>query len=74
MEATKDAEIFLNLALSLIHPDLFQCGVLMLRKLQALKTTKTIASEWQSVYTGIQIISNRLTTSTPQLQGTTGVV
>jgi len=61
MKATKDAEIFLNLALSLIHPDLFQSGVLMLRKLQALKTTKAIASEWQSVYTGIQIISNRLT-------------
>ena len=61
MKATKDAEIFLNLALSLIHPDLFQSGVLMLQKLQALKTTKAIASEWQSVYTGIQIISNCLT-------------
>ena len=61
MKATKDAKIFLNLALSLIHPDLFQSGVLMLRKLQAVKTTKAIASKWQSVYTGIQIISNHLT-------------
>jgi hypothetical protein len=61
MKGTQDAEKFLNLALSLIHPDLFQCGVLMLQKLQDLKTTKAIALEWQSVYTGIQIISNRIT-------------
>jgi hypothetical protein len=61
MKGTKDVEIFLNLVLSLIHPDLFKSGVLMLQRLRALQTTKAIASEWQSVYTGIQIISNRIT-------------
>jgi hypothetical protein len=33
----------------------------MLQKLRAMETTTEIASEWQSVYTGIQIISNRIT-------------
>ena len=63
MNDTRDVEKFLNLVLSLIHPELFESGVLMLRKLRTLDTTKTIALEWQSVYTGIQIISNRITPS-----------
>jgi hypothetical protein len=63
MNDTRGAEIFLNLVLSLIHPELFESGVLMLRKLRTLDATQTIALEWQSVYTGIQIISNRLTPS-----------
>ena len=63
MNDTRSAEIFLNLVLSVIHPELFESGVLMLRKLQTLDATQTIALEWQSVYTGIQIISNRLTPS-----------
>lgn len=63
MDSTKKVEKFLNMVLSLIHPDLFESGVLMLRKLRALDATKAIASEWQSVYTGIQIISNRITPS-----------
>ena len=33
----------------------------MLKALQVLETTKAIACEWQSIYTGIQIISNRIT-------------
>ena len=33
----------------------------MLDELQALKTTKAIALQWQLVYTGIQIISNHIT-------------
>jgi hypothetical protein len=33
----------------------------MLRKLRTLDDTKDIAEQWQSVYTGIAIISNRLT-------------
>jgi hypothetical protein len=63
MNDTRGAERFLNLVLSLIHPELFESGVLMLQKLRTLDATKTIALEWQSVYTGIQIISNRLTPS-----------
>lgn len=55
------AERFLNLTLSLIHPELFKCGLSMLRRLRQLETTKDIASKWQSVYTGIAIISNRET-------------
>ena len=63
MNDTRGAEIFLNLVLSLIHPELFESGVLMLQKLQTLDATQAIALEWQSVYTGIQIISNWLTPS-----------
>jgi hypothetical protein len=33
----------------------------MLQKLRAMETTTEIASEWQSIYTRIQIISNRIT-------------
>jgi hypothetical protein len=61
LNATKNVERFLNLTLSLIHPDLFTSGAIMLQKLRAMETTTEIASEWQSVYTGIQIISNRIT-------------
>jgi hypothetical protein len=61
LKATKGAERFLNLTLSLIHPDLFTSGLLMLKQLRVLETTKAIVTEWQSVYTGIQIISNRIT-------------
>jgi hypothetical protein len=58
---SKDVEKFLNLTLSLAHPDLFKCGLRMLNKLRHLETTKEIAQEWQSVYTGISVISNRRT-------------
>jgi hypothetical protein len=61
LKETKNVEKFLSLALSLIHPDLFRSGNLMLKKLRTLETTKEIASDWDSVYTGIQIISNRIT-------------
>jgi hypothetical protein len=46
MDSTKKVEKFLNMVLSLIHPDLFESGVLMLRKLRDLDATKAIASEW----------------------------
>jgi hypothetical protein len=51
----------LNLTLSLIHPELYRCGLDILHKLRASGHTAEIAKEWQSVYTGIAIISNRLT-------------
>jgi hypothetical protein len=54
-------ERFLNLTLSLINPELFECGLLMLQRLRELDTTKEIARQWQSVYNGISIISNRVT-------------
>jgi hypothetical protein len=56
-------EQFLNLTLSLINPDLFESGLLMLQRLRHLETTEEVAKEWQSVYTGISIISNRMTPS-----------
>jgi len=54
-------ERFLNLTLSLIHPELFKSGLAMLQKLRVSHQTKGIAKDWQSVYTGIAIISNRVT-------------
>lgn len=60
---SKDAEIFLNFTLSLIHPKLFETGQLMLEKLRNLESTKEICQSWWSVYTGIAIICNRMTPS-----------
>ena len=53
----------MNLTLSLIHPKLFETGLDILRKLREWDDTKAVAREWQSVYTGISIISNRVTSS-----------
>lgn len=55
--------MFLNLTISLIHPDLYKMGLSMLRQLRQLETTKDLARAWQSVYTGIAIICNRMTPS-----------
>ena len=51
----------INLTLSLVHPDLYKSGLLILQKLRQEDATADIASKWQSVYTGISIISNRIT-------------
>lgn len=61
MDISNSIEQFINLTLSLIHPELFECGLLMLQKLRQLESTKDIARVWQSVYTGVQIICNRMT-------------
>jgi 2-oxoglutarate-Fe(II)-dependent dioxygenase family protein len=61
MRITNDLEKFLNLTLSLIHPELFHCGLSMLQSLRQLEVTKDVALNWQSVYTGISIICNRRT-------------
>lgn len=54
-------ERFINLTLRLINPGLFESGLRILQKLRKLETTRDIASQWQSVYTGISVISNRTT-------------
>lgn len=54
-------ERFINLTLSLIHPSLFESGLLALKKLRNLEDSKEVCKGWQSVYTGISVISNRRT-------------
>jgi hypothetical protein len=61
MGLSKEVEKFLNLTISLINPPLFQSGLQMLGKLRKNEQTKEIANQWQSIYTGISIISNRTT-------------
>lgn len=61
MRLSNDLERFLNLTLALINPDLFKSGLLMLQRLRELESTTAIARQWQSVYTGISVISNRVT-------------
>jgi hypothetical protein len=63
MQISNDFERLLNLTLRLIHPDLFQSGLDMLQKLRDSETTREIAQNWQSVYNGIAVISNRTTPS-----------
>jgi hypothetical protein len=61
LNISNEVERFINLTLSLVHPDLYKLGLKMLLKLRELEETKDIAGEWQSVCTGIAVISNRLT-------------
>lgn len=61
LKISNNFERFLNLTLSLIHPELYKCGLDILQKLRVSGPTMEIAKQWQSVYTGIAIISNRLT-------------
>lgn len=63
MEMSNEVERFVNLTLSLIHPEQFQSGLKMLQKLRGSKLTKEVAGKWQSVCTAIQIICNRKTPS-----------
>jgi hypothetical protein len=63
LRVTNDIERFINLTLSLIHPELFESGLNILQTLRETGMTKDIAHEWQSVYTGISVISNRVTPS-----------
>jgi hypothetical protein len=53
--------MFLNLMLSLIHPELHTMGLEILQQLQNLPSTTRVTSELVSAYTGIQVISNHLT-------------
>lgn len=59
IEQTKEVEKFLNLTISLIHPDLFKSGLEMLHKLRVLDSTTEVATEWQSIFTGLSVINNR---------------
>lgn len=61
IEISNEVERYINLTLSLIHPTLYKSGLLMLRKLRNLDPTKEVSRNWQSVYSGISIISNRIT-------------
>ena len=63
LKISNQVERFLNLTLSLIHPDLFKCGLAMLLLLRQNDQTRAVADKWQSVYTGISVISNRRTPS-----------
>jgi len=69
MEISYDLERFLNLALSLIHPSLYDLGLSMLRKIRQEEDTKEISQQWQSVYTGIAVISNRRSPSHRDTKG-----
>jgi hypothetical protein len=61
IKETYTMERFFNLTLSLIHPDLFFSGLQMLQKLRESEETKGIADKWQSVFSGINMIANRIT-------------
>ena len=60
---SNDFERMLNLTLSITSRDLFQSGLLMLRRLRQMEETKFVARKWQSVHSGVAIVSNRLTPS-----------
>jgi hypothetical protein len=60
MESSREVEKIINLTLSLIHPGQFHCGLQMLKKLRGMKETKKVALRWQSVCTGVSVISNRI--------------
>ena len=61
LKISAEFERFLNWTLSLIHPELFISGLEILQKLREYGPTMDIARKWESVFTGIAIISNRIT-------------
>jgi hypothetical protein len=63
VKISHDLERFINMTLSLINPDLYEMGLLMLRQLRQSEETKDIALQWQSVHTGISVICNRVSPS-----------
>jgi hypothetical protein len=60
---TTEYEIYMNMILFLVHPDLHRIGSTILERLRGLDETKDIASLWTSCFTGIAVISNRKTPS-----------
>jgi hypothetical protein len=62
-------ERFINLTLSLIHPALFKTGLSMLQDLRNLEDSREVSRTWQSVYSGISVISNRRTPGHRDLKG-----
>jgi hypothetical protein len=60
LKTSVELEATVNLTLSLIHPELYKCGLLMLQKLRQEDATAEIASKWQSVHTRISIVSNQI--------------
>lgn len=50
-----------NAIIGVIHPHLFEMGRETLRKIRRLEYLKEMATQWESIFTGIQIISNRET-------------
>jgi len=69
IKITEDVEIFLNLTLSLVNRDLFEQGLSMLHQMRRSEKTEEIAENWQSVHTGIAVISNRVTRSHRDTKG-----
>jgi hypothetical protein len=67
MKESQDLEILINLTLSIINPGLFKMGLEMLKKKKKKNAPSSryqkIAQGWQSVYSGIAIICNRVTPS-----------
>jgi hypothetical protein len=60
LEITGDTQDFMNDLLSIIHPGLHKSGLDALTKFRA-QDSSHISHKWTSVYSGIQVISNRAT-------------
>lgn len=56
-------EQYINVLLSLTHPDLYDNARIALDRLRMTDSTKEIAVLWTSVFTGIAVIANRITPS-----------
>lgn len=65
LSTISNAEVLLDLILSLTNPQLYQCGLEAITKLKADDSSQLHANirSWPSVYSGIQVISNRITPS-----------
>lgn len=61
LEEISIGENYLNVLLSLIHPDMHKTGATLLKYLRKEADTADIASLWNSVFSGISVMSNRKT-------------
>lgn len=59
--AMRDTFHLANAIIGVIHPELFEMGMESLAKIKRLEHLQDISMSWESIFTGIQIISNRET-------------
>ncbi|KXN84160.1 hypothetical protein AN958_00104, partial [Leucoagaricus sp. SymC.cos] len=52
---------YLNKILAITHPRLYDQGLVALSALEQLNDTNHYATRWKSVFTGVTIVSNRIT-------------
>jgi hypothetical protein len=60
MTSIQPVSVFLNKILALTHPSLHDAGAVALERLQENEDTREYAKKWKSTFSGISVVSNRV--------------